>query len=423
MASRSPNPVISDGGKRRPDDVEKIRLQLERVLSSYLFRGSRRCQGLLRHVAERTLAGESAALKERTLGVEVFGRPPAYDTNQDPIVRATASEVRKKLAQYYQEPEHASELRISLPPGSYSADFQTIEEVAPSARARKVRSVLVTSAAATALIASATVLLVLLPRWSRTDVERTGVEQFWRPMLDAPGSVLFCLGQPHAYDFRSEAFRDHIENLPQGPPAASLPSLQKTIPLRELVPMWGRYICLGDAACLVRLTALFEKRGKPYHIRGEKSTSFSDLREQPSVLIGAFDNQWTLRAVGQLRYTFIKDYSHGGETTEMVRDRDHPEKTDWKLTNDWPDWNIPNDYAIVSRVLDLNTDRMVVVAAGITEFGTMGAGEFLASPEYFSEVLPQLPRDWQKRNLQIVLRVPVVHGVSGHPHVLATYVW
>jgi hypothetical protein len=66
---------------------------------------------------------------------------------------------------------------------------------------------------------------------------------------------------------------------------------------------------------------------------------------------------------------------------------------------------------------------MVVVAAGITHYGTAGAGEFLSDPEYFAEALSQLPRDWPRKNLQIVLRVPVVQGASGHPRVLATHSW
>jgi hypothetical protein len=66
---------------------------------------------------------------------------------------------------------------------------------------------------------------------------------------------------------------------------------------------------------------------------------------------------------------------------------------------------------------------MLVIAAGITQYGTVAAGEFITNPEYFSEALAHFPRDWQKKNLQIVLEVPVVHGASGHPRVVATTVW
>lgn len=77
----------------------------------------------LRFVVEQTLARKTEALKERTLGVDVFARPSHYDTNDDPIVRVTAGEIRKRIAQYYQEPGHEEELRIYLPLRSYVPHF------------------------------------------------------------------------------------------------------------------------------------------------------------------------------------------------------------------------------------------------------------------------------------------------------------
>lgn len=81
------------------------------------------------------------------------------------------------------------------------------------------------------------------------------------------------------------------------------------------------------------------------------------------------------------------------------------------------------NYAIVSRILNTTTLHPLVIAAGITQYGTMAAGEFLSNPEYFAQVVPQLPRGWEKKNLQIVLRVPVVNRVAGRPQVLAVHVW
>jgi hypothetical protein len=93
------------------------------------------------------------------------------------------------------------------------------------------------------------------------------------------------------------------------------------------------------------------------------------------------------------------------------------------MSGAWPHWDISTDYAIVSRILDTTTDRPVVIAAGITQYGTMAAGEFLSNPEYFAGAVRQFPKDWQRKNLQIVLHVPVVHRVPGRPRILATHVW
>ncbi|MBV9742585.1 MAG: hypothetical protein JO099_02380 [Acidobacteriia bacterium] len=256
--------------------------------------------------------------------------------------------------------------------------------------------------------------VLLAAQWRKPALDR-----FWAPMLDASGGVLFSVAQPRTYNFRSDARQKEMETMIQGMSAADLAASHEMIPLNQLIPMWDRYLAVGDVTCLLRLVSVFEKRGKPYRIRSETSTSFSDLRERPSVLIGAFDNEWTLRAVGEMRYTFYKDF----QGLELIHDRDHPENRDWKLVNSWPQWNIANDYALVSRVFDMRTDRMVVVAAGITQFGTAGAGDFLSNPEYFREAVPRLPSGWQRKNLQIVLRVPVVRGAAGRPQVLAVHVW
>src|ERR1019366_3982784 len=76
---------------------------------------------------EQTLLGNSAEVKERSIGVEVFGRSPSYDANADPVGRITAGEVRKRLTQYYYDSAHRGELAIELPIGPYVPLFRSAE--------------------------------------------------------------------------------------------------------------------------------------------------------------------------------------------------------------------------------------------------------------------------------------------------------
>jgi hypothetical protein len=99
--------------------------ELARILDSPSFRGSRRCCRLLEYSVHQVLKGSTQEeLKERTIGIEVLQRPPEYDTSEDAIVRVTANEVRKRLAQYYQGADIPGNPAISLPPGSYAVTFQ-----------------------------------------------------------------------------------------------------------------------------------------------------------------------------------------------------------------------------------------------------------------------------------------------------------
>src|ERR1700679_3670581 len=100
-----------------------IREQLERLLAHPLFSNSKRYPALLAYTVDQTLKGNAAELKERSIGIEVFGRAPSYDANADPVVRITAGEVRKRLVQYYYDSTHDGELVIELPIGSYVPVF------------------------------------------------------------------------------------------------------------------------------------------------------------------------------------------------------------------------------------------------------------------------------------------------------------
>ena len=112
-----PLPEAAPAGTR-----PEIHAQVDRILQSPPFRTSRQCQDLFRYVVEHSLNGSDDSLRERVIGVEVFGRAPDYDTGEDPVVRLRAADVRKRLAQYYQaqhnEPGH---WKIEIPTGSYKA--------------------------------------------------------------------------------------------------------------------------------------------------------------------------------------------------------------------------------------------------------------------------------------------------------------
>lgn len=115
----------SEGTELDEPRVRAVRLELNRLLESAAFRTSKRCREFLEYIVEHTLSGPSGILKERSIGVELFQLPSNFDTGQHTIVRVTANEVRKKLAQQYlAENGSPPPVRIDLPPGSYSAEFR-----------------------------------------------------------------------------------------------------------------------------------------------------------------------------------------------------------------------------------------------------------------------------------------------------------
>src|SRR4051794_41397346 len=119
--------------------TQEVRAELTRLLESSAFRTSKRCREFLEYIVDHSLNGPTGSLKERSIGVELFQLPQDFDAGQHTIVRVTANEVRKKLAQHYlAENGTYHPVRIGLPPGSYSAEFkwEAPAAAAPAAEAQ-----------------------------------------------------------------------------------------------------------------------------------------------------------------------------------------------------------------------------------------------------------------------------------------------
>ena len=145
--------------------AEAISAQLDRILSSKGFANAGRLSRLLRYVVERTLAGEADQLKEYAVGVEVFDRDEKYDPRLDSIVRVEAGRLRSRLDEYYNGEGAADEVRIVLPRGGYSAQFERRSEpvmppvVTESAKPSR-------SWATWALVAGAAAVVAAIAAWS-----------------------------------------------------------------------------------------------------------------------------------------------------------------------------------------------------------------------------------------------------------------
>src|SRR5438876_8325641 len=136
----------NEAARLSESQTHDVRAELARLLEGGAFRNSKRCKEFLDYTVEHTINGPSGTLKERSIGVELFLLPQDFDTGQHTIVRVTANEVRKKLAQHYLAENGSNHpVKISLPPGSYSADFKwepppaPVEAPAPAPAPAQVR--------------------------------------------------------------------------------------------------------------------------------------------------------------------------------------------------------------------------------------------------------------------------------------------
>jgi hypothetical protein len=384
-----------------------VQLQLDRILAHPSFRHSKRYPNLLRYVVEHTLSGQGQ-LKERTLGVEVFGRDPDYDTNEDPVVRITAGEIRKRIAQYYHEPGHENELRIDLPSGCYVPEFHLPNHasapapiliplnsapILPRSRGWLGKHWLAYTILAVASIAAITGAAM------RPGQSERSLDAFWEALLASSGPALVCIGEPNQQSqplqqINDDSVSDHI--------------------------FGADHIAFSDANALFHLAEFLGSRGKSSRLQPAMATSLTDLRQGPVVLVAGIDNPWTIRIAQPLQYHFgfIME-----QKLAWIEDRANPSRRDWAVNFGEKYSELTQDYAIVARFYDATSGQPVIIAAGLGENGTIAAGEFLTDEKNMQEVAKRVPSDWRRKNVEVVIATQVIYGKSGPPRVLAAHSW
>jgi hypothetical protein len=148
-------------------------------------------------------------------------------------------------------------------------------------------------------------------------------------------------------------------------------------------------------------------------------TGFAQLREGPFVLIGAFDNPWTMRITQDLPIGFEYDNHHVRE----VVDRTTSPKKNWMLQWQVPGKSLARDYAVVARIHDKVTGEPVIILAGILGEGTEAASEVVSNQAYLDAVLEKAPKNWDKLNLEAVIEANVIEGHPGPPTGVVVRTW
>ncbi len=372
-------------------DRERLRYSLNEVLSTSRFASSKRYPALLQYLVEKTLCGDIDSLKERTIGIDVFNRPPNYDTGSDTVVRYTAGEVRKRLTLYYHEDGAGSPIQIALPSGSYVPEFYVADSVAPEGTPPPVQLHEAASQAAIAVrspsgslwaialgIGLCVALIAAATLWrQKSNSSRAVFDAFWNPLLAnkteqpillCPGAVVFS---PHQQTGVKAADTDQQDGM----------------------------VSPETARAVSQLTDLLGLENAESEFRLSSEVSPEDLKAHSAILIGAYSNALTINMVSHLRYRF------SSQPVQSIYDATEPSIL-WSRPRNWN--NQPgNDYGLFARVKDQRTGHYTVVIAGLGRVGTEATTAFITSPELMKSLAGRLPAGWQTQNLEVVLRTEV----------------
>jgi hypothetical protein len=433
---------------RAIEDREAIEAAVDIIIESPLFRSSKQCQILLRYIVEHTVDGKDDLLRERVIGAEVFRRSPDYDTGNDPVVRSRVGELRKRLAQYYQEHREAAEVSISIPSGSYRAAFQwtalpakaalipTLQPIqsehieieqtvqqnylgdkppnAPASLGRILTKGWFIGVAVLLLMSCVAFLVYRNHQNSRSQSERL-FDKFWEPLANSPKPDVIYIGANYAYRLSTsylEAYSAREHKPYDGPEFFVGLKNGDSIPEADIIPI-NNVIGFGDVAATSRIVATLVKFGAKYDLRYGDDLAVTDMRTAPVILIGGFSNPWALQLTKDLRFSL-----EGGD-----RVVDHQNKGRIWVAHDGQTEGRPTDYVIISRLVKARTGGFMLIIAGVGTVGNQAAADFLGDPNLVAKLLKDAPAGWEQMNMQAVFSANYIRNIPVATDVKAVYFW
>ena len=434
------------------EDLGRLQQHFKEVIEGAAFKGSQRSRQFLTYVLEQTIAGHVSDLKERSIGVELFGRSPSYDTGEDAIVRVTASDVRKRLLLHYGKYGTASEFRINLPAGHYIPEIlRDANTSPPKASALVIPEAVVaapkppvmpfldhaaqtgsqTNGRGHAKWVAYALLFLGLNIAASVVVSRLSSKASVRPSSVLPWSAIFQKQRP-ALLITSDPNIAEIQGLTGLPITVSDYANQVYLPpskvLSPEVQSFARDILRGDKAANVdtsivaSVAALAEINASKINVRGARDLRFSDLDTDNSfIFIGSpRTDPWTTLFSDQLDFRFIWDES---SRQEIIQDT-HPHAGELKFYVPTAKGLATGEsYATISFVGNPDHSGQVLILAGANAEGTKAAGELVTNLRSMPAALKRcgIATSNPVRHFQLLLRLSTMAGSPRHFDVVACH--
>ncbi len=450
-------------------DLLALRQHLKKICSGPAFKSRHRSSQFLNYIVEQSIAGKFDSLKERLIGVELFGRNPSYDTGEDSIVRTTASDVRRRLQQHYGSNGTSCNFRLSLPLGSYipeitlldSGDAGLFEEAAAPALAASPDSIFVEQRPNFALLpeslpgnsavppnpsdsspagqnknhwrlfgsllAAALAVAALGIAWNHT------IRVTTPPLRVLPWSAFFDSTHP-THLITSDQSLVALQDIAAKEITLSdyanhnyLPELSNLSP--EETAYFRRVLAAGsstanvDLSIVASISALAQANNRAIDVRAARYIGISDLRTDDNfILLGSpRANPWSSLFRDELDFRF--EFDKNTQQTILLNAHPGPHESPTYI----PTANgsvTGQSFAIIALVQNPNQNGHILLVAGTTGVGTEAAGRMVTDPTRLSNALHEcgIRPDGPLKHFELLLRLSAMAGSPINSEVAACHI-
>jgi hypothetical protein len=443
------------------EDISLLQEHVKEVVEGAAFKGSHRSGQFLSYIVDQAIAGHFESLKERVIGVELFGRSPSYDTGEDAIVRVTASEVRKRLLQHYGRYGATSEFRISLPSGSYIPEISrdwprdirhSHVEVATHQQISAVAQLTAPTTAAEIpaanpvhsgiyenpsqgkrrkWLAVCLVLVVInVALWAifwnhfahRTDAAASTLP--WSVLFNSPHPLQLITSDPDIAE---------IQGYTRQPISVSdyanhnyIPDVSKLTPETTQICrilLRANKASLVDTPIAVSIAELAQASSKKVDVHPARSVQLSNLQTDDNfVLLGSpRSNPWAAFFSDQLNFRFVYDKDSGQEIIRNLHPRPHEQA---QFVPTALGWATGQSYAIVALVRNPDQNGQVLLLGGANAEGTEAAGKLVTEIPRLRNVLKDcgISPTGPLQHFELLLRLNMMAGSPTNVNVEACHI-
>jgi hypothetical protein len=448
-------------------DIASLQQHLKDVIEGDVFKGSHRSGQFLQYIIDQAIAGHFDSLKERVIGMELFGRSASYDTGDDAIVRVTASDVRKRLLQHYGRYGDTSDYRINLPSGSYIPEVTRVprpdsglfdgalthietghsrhDSAGPNLEPVPVPVGLVNEASALPhgeaitpkrlgqyrwLFFGILIVVMNLTLWGIFWNRPSPIETQHTSSL--PWSALF--GSSHAIELiTSDPNIAEIQGITGSPVNVSDYANHNYIPVPNMLTPEQDYFCRNilrgvnaagvDVGIVAKVAALAQTNSKSIEVRAARSVQLTDLKSDNNfIFLGSpRSDPWLSLFSDQLDFRFEFDSNSRSEYIRNLHAREG-ERPQYVPTA--PGWATGDSYSIIAFVKNPDQSGQVLLLAGANAEGTEAAGKFITD-------LPRLSSELRKcgvtpsgplRHFEMLLHLNTMAGTPNNIDLVACHI-
>jgi len=408
---------------------EKPWSQVERILRSQTFRASSALPRLLRFLADKSFAGEADQLKEYTIGIDAFGKPPTYDPRQDAIVRLQIGRLRQKLAEYYRTEGKDDPVIMELPKGRFKLIWECRSTTVETAPLQKADAPSTTGAGVPAFLryvvpsfAGALLIAVIWVAWlsaqlrneRRNELQASPwtpeLEQLWRPFVTGKRPLIVSIADPLFVGFEGtdSFFRKKSLNRPED--AASSPEvlvLRKALGNPNIQPTFN-FTPRGEVISSFLLAKLLGTRRQDISFTRSSQLPLQELAENNVLLVGPESVFDRMLPGMQLDPQFVP-------APAGIRNL-HPRPGEPGLFPDSPQGPAPDDgevYALISHAPGPLGSTDIQSFTSSRTWGRQGAVQVFTDPMLARTLVGKLKRPSGEisRYYQIVVKVKFMDGL------------